>query len=49
MTVTSVDGAVFRGNFDIVLDSGDHITGSFEPAACPAIVEQDTTAPSCQP
>jgi hypothetical protein len=47
VTLVSVDGNVFSGNFDVVLDSGDHVTGTFEPGACPAIA-QGTGEISCQ-
>lgn len=29
--VTEASGRVFQGSFDVVLDSGDHITGTFHP------------------
>jgi hypothetical protein len=34
VTLTSVNDGVYDGEFDVVLDSGDHITGSFAPSAC---------------
>lgn len=37
VTLTSVSGNRFSGNFDLVLDSGDHVTGSFDPEECPAL------------
>lgn len=36
VTLTSVSGNRFSGNFDLVLDSGDHVIGSFDPKECPA-------------
>jgi hypothetical protein len=45
----SVDANVFDGDFDVMLDSGDHITGSFSPEACPAIQSaiDSTTQVTC--
>ncbi|HEX4416296.1 MAG TPA: hypothetical protein VH165_00280 [Kofleriaceae bacterium] len=37
VTLTSFSGNQFSGNFDLVLDSGDHVTGSFDPSECPAL------------
>ncbi|HEX8107960.1 MAG TPA: hypothetical protein VF516_09550 [Kofleriaceae bacterium] len=49
VTLTSVSGNRFSGNFDLVLDSGDHVTGSFDPSECPAVntALNSTTAGSC--
>jgi hypothetical protein len=50
VTLTSVSGDVFDGSFDITMDSGDHVTGSFSPEGCPAIQNLigSTTAPACK-
>ena len=50
VNLTGVSGNAFDGNFDVALDSGDHITGSFSPGECPAIqtVLNSTSAPICQ-
>jgi hypothetical protein len=32
-----ISGNAFSGSYDVVLDSGDHVTGSFDPEACPDI------------
>jgi len=37
ITLDHVSGNVFSGKYDVVLDSGDHITGDFDPEGCPAI------------
>lgn len=37
VTLTSVTGDVFAGSYDVVLNTGDHITGQFAPNACPAL------------
>ncbi len=49
VTLASVSGNAFSGSFDVVLDSGDHITGSFEPEECPAIQTaiNSTMTPVC--
>ena len=49
--LTSVHGGAYEGQFDVTLDSGDHVTGSFEPTACddlPAELQSSTT-PACEP
>jgi len=33
----TVSGNKFAGTFDVVLDSGDHVTGEFDPQECPGI------------
>src|SRR5207237_493554 len=35
VTLTAVSGTRYNGTFDVALDSGDHVTGSFEPEECP--------------
>ena len=49
VTLTSVSGGVFTGSYDVVLNTGDHVTGSFAPTACPALqqVTAATQQPSC--
>jgi hypothetical protein len=37
VVLTSASGGVFKGTFDVVLNTGGHITGSFDPVACPAL------------
>lgn len=37
VTLTSVTGGVFAGRYDVVLNTGDRITGSFAPKACPQL------------
>jgi hypothetical protein len=41
VTLTSVTDNRFSGSFDLVLDSGDHVTGSFDPQDCPALDRSD--------
>lgn len=35
VTLSGISGNAFSGSYDVVLDSGDHVTGSFDPEACP--------------
>jgi hypothetical protein len=37
VTLTSLSGGVFAGSFDVTLNTGDHITGTFQPKACPQL------------
>jgi hypothetical protein len=37
VTLTSVTGGVFAGSYDVVLNTGDRISGSFAPKACPQL------------
>jgi hypothetical protein len=49
INLTAVSGNKFSGTFDVALDSGDHITGSFDPEECPALqtLLNQTTMSSC--
>lgn len=49
VTLTGVSGNAFSGSFDVALDSGDHVTGSFSPGECAALqtVINTMTAPTC--
>jgi hypothetical protein len=44
VTLSAVSGNAFDGSFDVALDSGDHITGSFTPEECPTLQTLVTTA-----
>jgi hypothetical protein len=35
VNLTGVSGVHYSGTFDVALDSGDHVTGSFDPEECP--------------
>jgi hypothetical protein len=37
VTLTGVSGMRYTGHFDVSLDSGDHVTGSFDPTECPEL------------
>jgi hypothetical protein len=37
VTLTAVSAGTFTGTFDVTLNTGDHITGSFTPEACPQL------------
>lgn len=49
VTLTAVTGGVYKGSFDVMLNTGDHITGSFDPTACPALqtAATNTDARTC--
>nr|HEX4316985.1 hypothetical protein [Kofleriaceae bacterium] len=52
VTIDSIDGQLYSGSFDVTLDSGDHVTGSFSPGSCSslaAIVTGDNPPPTCKP
>lgn len=50
ITLTAIDGDAFSGQFDVMLDSDDHITGTFEPRECPALVTLfNTQGPTGEP
>jgi hypothetical protein len=37
VTLTSVNAGVYAGSYDVVLNTGDHISGTFQPTACPQL------------
>jgi hypothetical protein len=37
VTLSEITGGAFSGSFDVVMNSGDHITGTFDPEACPGL------------
>lgn len=48
ITIEAVSGNMFKGKFDVALDSGDHVTGSFDPEPCPELQSQfGDTPPAC--
>jgi hypothetical protein len=50
VTLTSVSGDVFSGDFSVSFANGDAITGSFDPAGCPAVQNfaSPPTTPTCE-
>ncbi len=50
VTLTSISGGVFKGSYDVTLNTGAHLTGSFAPSACAALATAATYAdtPACQ-
>lgn len=50
VTLTSVSGDVFTGDFSIAFANGDEITGSFDPAGCPGVQNfaSPPTTPTCE-
>ena len=49
VTLSAISGDEFSGSFDVTLNSGDRVTGSFAPGACPelATLLNRTSEPSC--
>ena len=47
VVVADIDNQIFDGTFDVTLASGDRITGTFSPGACP-IVNANATGFACQ-
>lgn len=43
VTLTSVSGGVYTGSYDVVLNTGGHITGTFQPTACPQLANVATS------
>ena len=39
--------AIYAGTFDVSLDSGDHISGSFDPSSCTALGAALNGTPTC--
>lgn len=37
VTLTTISGNVFSGSFDVMLNTGGHVTGTFDPEACPQL------------
>lgn len=50
VVLESVSGNVFKGTFNVVLNSGDTIKGSFDPEGCAGIQASlsNTTPPTCR-
>lgn len=38
VTLSTISGNVFAGHYDVTLDSGDHVTGNFDPEPCTALI-----------
>jgi len=51
VTLTSVNGGAFAGTFDVTLETGEHVSGSFDSDACSTLADElrSTTTPPCQP
>jgi hypothetical protein len=50
VTLAKIEGNAFTGSFDVTLDSGEQVTGTFEPAACAGMqnLVDATTPPTCK-
>ena len=49
VTLATVGGGAFTGSFDVTLNTGDHLTGTFDPEPCTALAAAVTTTnqPAC--
>ena len=45
VVLTAVKDGTFTGTFDVMMDSGDHVKGTFDAPTC---AEQRNPAPTCQ-
>jgi len=39
VTFTTAANGVYAGSFDVVFETGDHVTGTFDPSACTALTQ----------
>ena len=46
--LTAVSTDQVSGTFDVMLNTGDHITGSFDPQTCGAFGQLPSGSPSCE-
>jgi hypothetical protein len=44
VTLTSVAAGVYAGRYDVTLNTGAHVTGSFAPTACPQLANAVTNS-----
>jgi hypothetical protein len=42
VTFTGVSGGTYVGSYDLTMNSGDHVTGSFSSASCPEVGDGST-------
>ncbi|MGE5187204.1 MAG: hypothetical protein ACM31C_34380 [Acidobacteriota bacterium] len=49
VTLSAVSGGVFKGSYDVTLNTGAHVTGTFSPTACPQLATAVTSnaTPAC--
>jgi hypothetical protein len=48
VTLTSVTGGVYAGSYDVVLNTGEKVAGSFAPTGCPALATASSDEHSCR-
>ena len=48
VTVSSVSATTITGSFDVTLENGEHVTGTFHPSSCPELGNSSGT-PTCSP
>jgi hypothetical protein len=51
VTLTSVNGGAFAGTFEVTLETGERITGSFDSDSCSTLADElhNSITPPCQP
>jgi hypothetical protein len=47
VTLTSATGGVYKGSYDVTLNNGKHLTGSFAPVACPKLATATDSGHTC--
>jgi hypothetical protein len=48
LTAANATTGVYSGTFDVTFDTGDHVTGSFNPEACTALGESTSGSATCE-
>lgn len=48
VTLTRITDDAFAGTFDVTLDTGEHVTGRFDPEECSALQTPSSSAPACR-
>jgi hypothetical protein len=48
VTLTAVTDATVSGSFDVILENSEHVTGTFDPTACPELANAGSPT-SCVP
>ena len=49
VVLTSAAAGKFAGTYDVVLNTGDHVTGSFDPTACTELQTAASSQHTCKP
>lgn len=49
VTLTDVTATTVTGTFDVIMENGEHVTGSFAPEECPELDNEASGSDSCSP